>query len=570
MIKIPRSSDALRVTLFSGLMLLVLFGGILAGIYTTVGRTGFGDAGGERGFGKLLEDYDYKYRRITEAAFSSVRRQEFDELDKDLDRLKKKAWGVESWLSILKRRRQLAGIDSRYAQYYRQSSRRAADLFPHSEPLAAVAAAALVHDAAITREGEKELKAIIPLLASSRYAAMRLGLHVLLGDFRTPQQAAECLPEDSYLPSGLSSWEYAAELTPKAEAILGDLLIFNILTGNSSNVEAGIQAVLTVSPTPGLIRLAAEYYYDFGDPLRSAELFSMLPGDEALCRQADALWLAGYTGNARAIWEMLIPELTPTVRPAAPGLYTRAMYNLAVTASAPDETAALLHDLAGQGGAGDASQQYGLIRYSRLLDASAAISALDTGRDPGARTDALIDLEILKRRTEIAETARVVAETWLLLDRYPDEENLYQWGAWYFDLHRRYDETALLMRTAARNGFSGGWMSLHEALRQIRGGDADAAEDSLTAAGGWAAAANRGRILEARRDPSRAIDNYQKAAAELITSGGYDNASRIQVRIAHCWTTLGRPDESRRALEYALDLNPENLNARLELGRLNP
>ena len=566
MIKIPHSSAALRVTFLSGFMLLVLIGGILAGIYTTVGRAGFGGAGGERGFDKLLEDYDYKYRRITEAAYSSVQRQEFDELCKDLDRLEKKAWGVESWLSILKRRRQLAAVDSRYAQNYRQSSRHAADSFPHSEPLAAVASAALVHDTAITADGEKELRAIIPLLASSRYASMRLGLHVLLGDFKTPRQAVESLPKDSYLPSGLSSWENAAALTPGNDAILTDLLIFNILTGNSSNAETGIQAVLTAAPAPGLIRLAAEYYYDFGSLIRSAELFSMLPGDDAMSRQADALWLAGYAGSARTIWEMLKPIAISD----ASGPNVRVVYNLALTAPDQDEAAALLRELAGQGGTADASGQYGLIRYSRLLDASAAISTLDAGRDPGTPAEALIDLEILKRRIEIAESARITAETWLLLDRYPDEENLYQWGAWYFDLHRRYDETALLMKIAARNGFSGNWMGLHEALRQLREGDPDAAENFLASAGGWAADANRGRILEARRAPIKAIENYEKAAAEVIANGGYDNASRIQLRIAHCWKTLGRPDECRSALEYALDLNPDNLNARLELGRLYP
>jgi tetratricopeptide (TPR) repeat protein len=45
-------------------------------------------------------------------------------------------------------------------------------------------------------------------------------------------------------------------------------------------------------------------------------------------------------------------------------------------------------------------------------------------------------------------------------------------------------------------------------------------------------------------------------------------ASRIQVRIAYCLKSLGRIEESRRALQYAIDLNPDNLTARMELDRL--
>ena len=47
------------------------------------------------------------------------------------------------------------------------------------------------------------------------------------------------------------------------------------------------------------------------------------------------------------------------------------------------------------------------------------------------------------------------------------------------------------------------------------------------------------------------------------------DAARIQLRIAGILRTLGKRPESARALDYALDLDPENLEARLEKRRLD-
>ena len=63
-----------------------------------------------------------------------------------------------------------------------------------------------------------------------------------------------------------------------------------------------------------------------------------------------------------------------------------------------------------------------------------------------------------------------------------------------------------------------------------------------------------------------AVEGWRGTA--LRSTASQNAASRIQVRIAYCLGALGRLDESRSALEYALELNPDNLRARLELGRL--
>jgi len=559
------STALLQFAVYLGIMVALLLGVLFTSVYFSRYKGEIAQSG----FHTLLRDYDFKHRRVLQEGVSQY--QETDNLNRELDRLEKKAEGVENWLSILKRRRQIAVFDSRYIQAYRQSARRAALAFPYSEPIAVVASAALVRDSAITREGEEELRNTLPLLTSSRFAGARLSFYILLGDFRDPGKAAASSGREFMEPELLS---LPAGSTAK---IIPNLVILKILDGDTSGAESMINTVFVQGGQSNrvsndFIRLAAEYFYDFGDMLRSAELFSMLPDEEALIRQADALWLAGYNQNARNIWTMLASS------------QTGALYNLAVTSQTQAEARTRYEFLTGKTGADDPYHQYGVIRYSRLMDTPNAVAFLDKNTEPAGAplrtqttltTDALFDLEKTKRRMEIAEPARTIAETWLLLDRYPNVEELYQWGAWYFALQRSNTEGALLQRAASRHNFTGQWKGIYEALLLINEGDTDAAENILSGIllneENWIAAANLGRIYEARQSPTRAIANYEKAfsiiANNTLVKGWNEDASRIQVRIAYCHKLMGNNSESRRALEYALNLNPDNLNARLELGR---
>jgi tetratricopeptide (TPR) repeat protein len=545
-------------------MLVLLIGGWLVGIYIN-GRSSANDLQ-ESAFHRLLREYDFKSKQIFETGQAAIQRRELDGLDNELDRLEKNAEVVESWLSVLKRRRHLAGLDSRYEQAYRESAQRAAKVFPYSEPLAAVATAAHIYNSAITREGEAYLRDTVPLLLSPRFASIRLSLHVLLGDFKNPEQAEAQLPRDFTAP------DFYPASSLETEIILPDLMILKILAGNIPSASIALQTALDSFSSPALIRLGAEFFYDFGEILRSAELFSMLPDEEALSRQADALWLAGYPDNARAIWAMQKTR-------------SKSLYNLALTAPTLEEEIELFEYLVERSRSGDwdsddnISRRFGLIRLSRLYDAPRAIEVLDIEKTVIPYRDSLIDLEMLKRRTEITEMPRMIAETWLLLDRYSDVEDMYQWGAWYFDLQRNYPESAKLLQLAARHNFNGEWMGLHGALQSIREGNLTAAEDMLSRVVSdgqdyidyWAAAANLGRVMESFLAPAQALTHYEKAMAILTETdeeADWVIASKIQVRIALCLKTFGRIEESRRALEYALELNPDNLNARLELGRL--
>ncbi|MDR2434615.1 MAG: hypothetical protein LBD47_08610 [Treponema sp.] len=583
------SGNLLRVLCFSGLILSLLIGGSLAAVYLLGGRP-IAESGG--GFYRLLREYD----RAAQSAGAPNMAALTENLDRELDKLETKTEGVESWLSVLKRRRQLARLNSQYIPAYRQSALRARRDFPYSEPLAALAAAALIEDAAIGPEQEAELRACLPLLADTRFDTLRLSLHVLLGDLKNPETAANSLPPvlsfdrlRNYA-AGLDGSFYASE----KEALAADLAMVKLLKGDPAGAAAEIQGILAAS-SGEFLRFAAEYFYDFGDILRSAELFSRLSDETALLRQADALWLGGYAAGARNIWSLFVSSsLDGAPGPGGIDTVSRSLYNLALSAENPAEAAALLERLialpaaAGEDGS---SRRYGLIRYSRLLDARRAVALLEA-----AGTGPLLELEILRRRTELGETGRLTAETWLLLGRYPEEEGLYRWGAWFFDSRRNYGETAVLLKIAARHGFTGAWAGLHEALQLVRAGNPDGAGEILIPLlvenGDWPAAANLGRLFEARGAPARALEYYETAAALLEKSEGpgieapapekaairvldeadgarrRETASRIQFRIAQCLKSLDRTGESRRVLEYALDLNPDNLSARLELSRL--
>jgi tetratricopeptide (TPR) repeat protein len=556
-------SSLLKTVFLSGIILALLILGILA----AVSLIRPGDSPPEsRGFFQGLRDYDQAPRGSG---------PEF--LSRKLDGLEKEALGVEAYLSVLKRRRALAGADPRFLAQYRESARRAAAAYPYSEPLAAIAAAALVQGRALTAAGAEELGRYLPVLGSGSFYPLRLSLHVLRGDFKDPLTAAETPSLTAVLGGALPRLRGRIP-SGAGESLAACLTILKTLEGGAEReeIQGIIAGALGPEASAEFIRFAGEYFYDFREPLRAAELFSRLDTEEDLGRQADALWLAGQYAAAWNIWALLaspVGETPPPARTAA-----RSLYNLALYAAGPEEAAARYKQLLALDFAGDealspqAAQSliYGTIRYSRVENAPLALAVLEEGikRFPG---EALLDLELLKRRGEFQEPDRVVAETWRLLGRYPGAGELYRWAAWYFDFQRRPGETALVLKNAARQGMNAPWISLHEALALIYAGNLYGAEEILRAlppeAAGWEVLANRGRIHEALRAPAAALEYYETAAA---LARDPKDAARLQVSLARCLRALGRGREIRRVLEYALDLDPGNLKARLELDRLPP
>jgi tetratricopeptide (TPR) repeat protein len=87
----------------------------------------------------------------------------------------------------------------------------------------------------------------------------------------------------------------------------------------------------------------------------------------------------------------------------------------------------------------------------------------------------------------------------------------------------------------------------------------------------WRISANLGRIYESRRSISTALEYYESAAA-LVLENKFPldkvSAAEVQMRLSRCLEALGRTEESRQAVEYAYELDPENINIRRELRRV--
>jgi tetratricopeptide (TPR) repeat protein len=392
------STQLLRITLFAGLILLI-FTGIVLTVLFLMERDASETSRRHDAFYRILREYDTAKAEI----FGTER--EYDYLNSELDRLERRAIGVESWLSILKRRRALSLEHPPSLANYRKSINSALAVYPASEQIAAIAAAAIVKNSAITNEAEMQVRQLLSIIDNHSFNTIRLSFHVLLGDFKNPQSAA-IIPADIDFVTSLE------------EPMAVNMAILKILRADYQGVTADIQTLLHSSPLPETLRFLAEYHYDFGNLLHSAGIFSLIDDDAANIRQADALYLAGYSENAKTIWNLLANSLNET-----------SLYNLAVLAQEQEqytEAAVFLEKLIAINLASSPVNQsaftagkFGLIRHSRMLDTARAVTVLQTNVNFPPANFPFIDLEICKRQTQNWVLGRQIAETWMLLDRHP-------------------------------------------------------------------------------------------------------------------------------------------------------
>jgi len=535
----------LRITLMAGLILLIISAGVLT-IFYLVERGGFASIRQQDSFNRILREFD--------AAFEDLylTEREIDRLNGELDKLEKRAISVESWLSILKRRRAIVSVHPSSIVHYRNSIESALQIYPSSQPIAAIAAAALIKNTAINRDTEEQLRDWLPLITGSPFNTLRLGLHVLLGDFGSPKRA-EVLPVTLF--------------SDGSEDIGINLAILKILRSDIRGAAADIHALIN-SPdySAKALRFAAEYHYDFGDLQRSAELFSYIVNDEyAMIRQADALYLGGYIDMAFAIWNILADSSNET-----------SLYNLSVVTDDREQKTAFLNRLVNLDTSSNSnSRQFGLIRYSRMLDNySAALQLLRNTVTFSPEDYPYIDLEISKRHVQGQNLGRQIAETWLLLDRHEKNEEIYRWAAWHFFFQRDYNEARILMDRLFILQLSAPWIDVYRALRYMNEGNLDIAENILRSIpeqdAPWYVNANLGRILESARSRGQAIEQYQLAMSKMI-SAQYNpkTAARLQVQAGKCFLAANRTGDARRAFRYALELDPDSISAQMELDRLN-
>jgi len=552
------NNTVLRITFITGIILFALTCIFLTGFYLlerSAGKT----TRIQDSFSRILREYDIS------AGLYTGTEKEYENLNRELGRLEKKAIGVESWLSVLKRRRALARRYPPSMGNYRASINRALKEYPSSQPLAALAASALVKDTAVNKETESTLRGFLPLLTDDNFSKLRLSIHVLLGDFQNPQKAA-ALPKDL--------------LSDGTETITQDLIILKILNpktvipnsggvlggavyGDNTgyNAAADIQAVINSSyPSQNFLRFAAEYNYDFGDIRRAAVLFSRLEGDWAIGRQADCFYLAGFPSSARSLW--LILSASPD---------ERSLYNLAVTTDDTQEASVYLKNIIDTESASFTnSRQFALIRYSRFLPGAQAAAVLEKTDKLKPSDFPFVDLELCKRKTESQQPARKVAEAWLLLDRHPENEDLYRWVSWLMVFQHEYDELSILLKRHVSDNYQlSEWTKLYKSILFMREGELDSALNSLQKipedGAQWYVYANRGRIFESQLSFTRALEQYKFAGEKNPEKKA---ASKIYFNTARCYTAMYRPVDAIVALDEALKIDPDNLTARLEYERL--
>ncbi|MDR2543418.1 MAG: hypothetical protein LBC80_08240 [Treponema sp.] len=561
-----KKTELLRLTMLTGLIFLIVFGIILF-VFVLIQRNDTRTTRRLNNFNIILREYDAALLEI----FGTE--NEFVFLNRELDRLERNTVSVESWLSVLKRRRALSNFHPPSLSNYHRSLNNALNNFPVSVPIITLNAAALVKNSAITTENELKLRQWLPLMTSahflddSSYNSICTSLHILLGDFKTPQTGSR----------------YIFDITSSGnEAIDINLAALKILRNDFLGAQTDIQTMLNSSETISndVLRFAAEYTFDFGSLIRSAEIFSQIGDKKAAVREADALYLAGFHENAKIIWNILA-QTELNGNEANTAYFENTLYNLAFLAQEQNRQTDAVHfleTLVNNASSNSNSHIFGLIRYSRLFDLSRANVILQTNISLSPFNSPYIDLEINKRHRESWGLDRRIAETWLLLDRHDENENLHEWAAWHFFFQRRFDEIPIFIDRLGRQNFHGSWIDIYRALHLMNEGSLSIAEDILLRIAAndaafnanWPVHANLGRIYDEQRSVSRAFTQYELAASKIQSSTPQNpkTASRIQHRIAKCFINLGRSSEAIRVLLYALDLDPENMGAQLELDRL--
>ena len=576
-----KSVCILGLVVFLVLLGMIIFLSVFGGV-PILSSSGFG----RTSFMQALEEYDQRIRENPNLSF-----RQHNNL---LDSLEKKALDMENILSTLKRRRQLALNQEEYLPPYLDAAIRARKLYPHSAQVGILTVEALILSD-LSGEAAAEIQELSALMNQGALAELFLALVVYSGFMNDPAEA-RFLPKELF--TVLSSLFQGEE----REQYLINSCIKVLLDNHTQEATAMVNNLFIDPPMRNqTILFGAEFFYDHGNFLRSAELFSINSDSQSLARQADALWLGGFNDSARGIWIIAASESINLDAAGTAGsqadeanlssIRARSFYNLASTAPNAQESEYYLERLFAAQSDYQTGQIFGTIRYTRLVPVDRAIAVLN---QTDHEREGLFDLELLRRRSEDWEINRTVAETWMLLNRHSNDERLFEWAVWYFDFQHRYEETALALRNAGINRVEGPWSALYRSLALIREGQFGEAERALrnivrspqeirNAPGRrtqplWQAAANLAVLLERQHNYEEALQYYEIAAAQLgvippVPEGGISlerkDASRIQLYIAGILRSLGRRPESARALDYALDLDSENLEARLEKRRLD-
>ncbi|MDR0589408.1 MAG: hypothetical protein LBG25_02565, partial [Spirochaetaceae bacterium] len=229
----------LKITCILGLFFfLVLLGGMSLFIFLRgSGTAAAGNLPGD--FTRKLAEFDL----LTEPPERASPKQ----LNSFLDSLEQKALSVESHLSVLKRRRSLAGnsgfppeTKEAFIHAYAGAADRISGKFPSSEPLAVLAAEALLmRDPLAGGASGGTLQNYLSRIHETSLLPLALSLHVLAGKMTDPQSAAD-------IPGGEALFASIIPLVSEKEReqFLVNQGILRLLAGDAPGCEAMVNALI--------------------------------------------------------------------------------------------------------------------------------------------------------------------------------------------------------------------------------------------------------------------------------------------------------------------------------------
>ncbi|MDR1868083.1 MAG: hypothetical protein LBQ77_07450 [Treponema sp.] len=461
-----------------------------------------------------------------------------------LNALERKAFGLEARLSVLKRRRIRAQQSQNQQKAYYESAQKAVQDFPGSDTIALIASDALLM---LNAELSDTVRAALISRADSiRELPQAFDLYALAGALSRPEQVLE-IPK--------RSWK-SERLSPAMER---NILILQVLSGDIHRAAQYLNDVIPTTVSSQTINLAATFFYDYDDPARAGALLSGSTNEENTELQADALYLSGYTESAQNLWSTLTSAANADVR-------FRSSYNVAATTNSKAEALALLEIL-------NADQRntdhhiYTTILYSRFLEPQSALEMLNKAYQQSNAP--LINLELIKRQQGLVPIDKSIADTWIMLEKYPGNESLYQWAAFYFDYQHAPRELNILIKQASYQGLTGSWIAVYQGILALRTNDLDRAEQYFNNVpedqAPYQVIANKARILEARRSFNAALNLYEPISQQL---NGTTHGAKLYYRMSRCLRALNREEEYRAALIAAVRNDPNLLFARVELQQL--
>lgn len=493
-----------------------------------------------------------------------------DEALSGLVRTRKHASSAGQWLSLVKRERALQAYEQSFG-----TLRTALTQLPANETLAAVMCDTLMH---LGRFSEAEDYAS-PLLRSPYSAvAARLGVELLA------HNGLDAVPDPAYLTTAYrvsanpEFVKYAAILhAKKGEYVQAcDLLL---------RIESGRFRYLT-----SLLCHDAGFHEQVHSLYQSENPdYPYVPAELLLA--ADSCNKLGKIDEARQFWEQVILD-HPGYSPVP--YFNRAVSGLDIHENLGDVTRcldefplylpvlALYSHVVREYPVRDTDDpvtqklsEAGFVSTFMEEDAKILRPTAEAARDfisralsdPVGKNDPRIHIELIRLAPFLshAPVERIEAQIWNLLEQFPQSSIAYDFALWYFFSSGSYD-TAFSLNQARPDGPD----PLYEAFQAAMQGKPETASSYFMrmandADYAWLGLANAAIVHNRSGDRLQAIEELIIAAS---MAPDLQTESSIQYRIAVMLESMHSYDRAESVLGYALELDPDNHQARSLLKRI--